>query len=114
MYGLAFARQSFSLRRICLRRQGPMSSKKRQCTITWPAAVMSAWKPSLEIFNNLSNSGRPIIDRTGLAGTFDFILEWTPSPGDAYTVGPANSEFEGVTFPEAVKEQLGMKLESTK
>ena len=75
---------------------------------------MSAWKPSLEIFNNLSNSGRPIIDRTGLAGTFDFILEWTPSPGDAYTVGPANSEFEGVTFPEAVKEQLGMKLESTK
>jgi len=67
-------------------------------------------------FNNFSNLGRPIIDRTGLTGTFDFILEWTPSPGDPYTIhrpGDPESDFVGVTFPEAVKEQLGMKLEST-
>jgi uncharacterized protein (TIGR03435 family) len=67
-------------------------------------------------FNGLSNLGRPIIDRTGLAGTFDFILEWTPSPGDPYTFhrpGDPESDFVGTTFPEAVKEQLGMKLEST-
>ena len=66
--------------------------------------------------NNLSNLGRPIIDRTGLRGTFDFILEWAPLPGDPYTMrgpGDPESDFVGTTFPEAVKEQLGMKLEST-
>lgn len=67
--------------------------------------------------NNLSNLGRPIIDRTGLKGTFDFILEWSPLPGDPYTIrrsGDPEPDFVGTTFPEAVKEQLGMNLESTK
>jgi uncharacterized protein (TIGR03435 family) len=65
--------------------------------------------------NNMSYLGRPIIDRTGLTGTFDFTLEWSPSPGDPTTkLNAVNSEFVGITFPEAVKEQLGMKLESVK
>jgi uncharacterized protein (TIGR03435 family) len=66
-------------------------------------------------FNNLSYLGRPIIDRTGLTRTFDFTLEWSPSPGDPIMrLNPANAEFVGITFPESVKEQLGMRLESIK
>ncbi len=59
------------------------------------------------------NLGRPVVDHTGLSGTFDFSLEWTPEIN-----GPAPADFtpdqSGPTFVEALKEQLGLKLESTK
>jgi uncharacterized protein (TIGR03435 family) len=53
---------------------------------------------------------RPILDRTGLSGTFDFSLEWTPESN-----GAPHTNFEpdptGPTFKEALQEQLGLKLE---
>jgi len=52
--------------------------------------------------------GRPMIDKTGLSGRFDFTLEWAPDsvaePSDP--VGP--------TGLQALRDQLGLKLESTK
>jgi uncharacterized protein (TIGR03435 family) len=80
----------------------------------------------LEMLTNaLSNQlGRPVLDRTGLKGNFDFKLEWTPEPGQSG--GP----FSGVPPPgvdvppppdpngpsvfTAVQEQLGLRLESQK
>lgn len=58
---------------------------------------------------------RPIIDKTGLTGRFDFTLEWarerrTPAGADS----PAGSDPIGPTPLEALREQLGLKLESTK
>ena len=55
-------------------------------------------------------SGRPVANRTGLAGAFDFDLQWTSGP-----VAPA----PGVTAPPddgpsifaALQEQLGLRLE---
>jgi len=61
--------------------------------------------------NNLSSMsqlGRPIVDKTGLTGNIDFHLEWTPE------ARAASSENPGPTFEAAVREQLGLKLESTK
>jgi uncharacterized protein (TIGR03435 family) len=52
--------------------------------------------------------GNPVVDRTGLTGNYDFSLEWTPEPDT--TARPA--EFTAITLAEALKEQLGMKLES--
>ncbi|HWF11479.1 MAG TPA: TIGR03435 family protein [Bryobacteraceae bacterium] len=50
--------------------------------------------------------GRPVVDRTGLIGTFDFTLEWKPESGaDGY---PEPSLFT------AIQEQLGLKLEKQK
>jgi uncharacterized protein (TIGR03435 family) len=63
----------------------------------------------------LGNLGRPAIDRTGLTGTFDFALEFVPetSPGE-----PGGGDFpadpNGPTFSQAMREQLGLKLDSTK
>ncbi len=58
---------------------------------------------------------RPAVDRTGLTGKYDFTIEWTPEsnvPGaNAAVAQPAS---QGTTFLEAVKEQLGLKLESTR
>jgi uncharacterized protein (TIGR03435 family) len=60
--------------------------------------------------------GRPVIDKTGLGGRFDFTMEWAPEttaapPSDAPT---APSDPAGPTPREALRDQLGLKLESTK
>jgi uncharacterized protein (TIGR03435 family) len=52
---------------------------------------------------------RPVFDRTGLSGSFNFSIEWTPRlPGTT----PSADETEP-TFTEALDEQLGLRLEST-
>ena len=49
------------------------------------------------------NVDRPVYDKTGLAGGFDFTLEWTRNPSPD---SPQPSIFE------ALQEQLGLKLEA--
>jgi uncharacterized protein (TIGR03435 family) len=64
------------------------------------------------IANSLSAMGqleRPAIDRTGLTGNFDFALEWEPE-----SVADPQPDPAGPTFLEALKDQLGIKLESQK
>jgi uncharacterized protein (TIGR03435 family) len=55
----------------------------------------------------------PVLNRTGLAGNFDFALEFTPR-NDGVSVPPANfsADSAGPTFMEALRDQLGMKLEA--
>jgi uncharacterized protein (TIGR03435 family) len=48
---------------------------------------------------------RPVIDRTGLTGTYDYQLEWSVD-SDATGVGP--------TIFTAIQEQLGLRLEAVK
>jgi uncharacterized protein (TIGR03435 family) len=62
--------------------------------------------------NPFTGIERPVIDRTGLSGAFDFSLEWSvidrTRPSDSQPPGA------GPTFLEALRDQLGLKLESTK
>ena len=52
--------------------------------------------------------GRPVVDKSGLAGKYDFALEYVPaSPGPAEDAG-------GVSIFTALQEQLGLKLEPSK
>lgn len=52
---------------------------------------------------------RDVADGTGLPGTFDFSLEWTPE-----STGPLPPNFQpdptGPAFLDAVREQLGLRL----
>ncbi len=48
--------------------------------------------------------GRPIVDQTGLTGRYNFKLSWVPDESDP----------NGMTIFTAVKEQLGLRLESGK
>jgi uncharacterized protein (TIGR03435 family) len=69
--------------------------------------------------------GRPVIDKTGLAGKYDFTLKWTPDEirtsmfkgPESGPPGPASAAFSDSSGPSlftAVEEQLGLKLESQK
>lgn len=51
------------------------------------------------------NADRPVLDRTNLAGKYDFELDWSP---DSAAANPADSRPSLFT---AVAEQLGLRLE---
>lgn len=58
---------------------------------------------------------RPVVDRTGLAGKYDFTIEWTSVANAPGTLTPeAQPDSQGVSFLEAIKEQLGLRLEPVK
>jgi len=57
---------------------------------------------------------RPTIDRTGLSGTFDVAMEWTPEVNGPAGAGDNQPDSTGPTFLEALSEQLGLKAESQK
>ena len=63
--------------------------------------------------NPFTGVDRPVLDRTGLSGTFDFSLEWSLAPDSAQPLG-AQTEDTGPTFLEALQQQLGLRLKSTK
>jgi uncharacterized protein (TIGR03435 family) len=58
--------------------------------------------------SQMSGLGRPVIDQTGLTGTFDFTFEWTPQ----HTNPDVNSQGDdsGPTFQESLKQELGLEL----
>ena len=58
--------------------------------------------------------GRTVVDRTGLAGNFDFELSFTPDTVPAGQLVRFNGvEFDaGPSIYTAVQEQLGLKLEA--
>jgi uncharacterized protein (TIGR03435 family) len=63
---------------------------------------------------------RPVLERTGLSGKYDFQLGWTPdegpcpAPPDGATPAAADSSPELPSLLGALQEQLGLKLEPTK
>jgi uncharacterized protein (TIGR03435 family) len=78
----------------------------RYATIAEMAAVMQR-----SLFD------RPVVDKTGLSGRFDFDLEWTPDEsqfnGNAVRVPGAADSGKPDLFA-AIQQQLGLKLEATK
>jgi bla regulator protein BlaR1 len=63
----------------------------------------------------VSEFGRPVVDETGLSGTFDFSMSVTLVPRGASAPGTeAQPDTGGSTFEEAMKEQLGLKLKPTR
>jgi len=61
-----------------------------------------------------SQLGRPVIDKTGLTGRFDFTVAWerpprAPASSDALPPAPL-----GPTLIQALRDQLGLKLEPSK
>ena len=69
-----------------------------------------------QLAGTLSNTlDRPVIDRTGTQGLFDFHLEFLPDETTPGAIGtpPADGP-SGPSLFTAAQEQLGLKLESAK
>ena len=63
---------------------------------------------------------KPVVDRTGLAGTYDFLMDYTP--GENYQLprfpspnpDGSTAELQGTAFLTAMREQLGLKVARAK
>jgi uncharacterized protein (TIGR03435 family) len=58
---------------------------------------------------------RPVVDKTGLSGRYDFKLAWTPNESQFGGIAPPESPES--TEPDlftAIQQQLGLKLEATR
>jgi uncharacterized protein (TIGR03435 family) len=69
---------------------------------------------------SIARIGPQIVDQTGLSGNYDFQIEFMPEAGgptqtNGFTPGKGDTsgEPQGPTFLQALKEQLGLKLESS-
>jgi uncharacterized protein (TIGR03435 family) len=66
----------------------------------------------------MPNVGRLVVDRTGLTGTYDLDLTWTPdqppSERNAIPMPTAPIDPNGPSLFTALQEQLGLKLESAR
>ena len=59
-------------------------------------------------------SGRMVVDRTGLAGSWEFELNYAPDQRGQAPAANAAADPDLPSFFTAIQEQLGLKLESTK
>jgi uncharacterized protein (TIGR03435 family) len=75
-----------------------------------PGRIVSGGFGFAEFLGALSvELGRPIVDRTGLSGTWDFFVTYTPNNVTAGAATDTNTP----DLRTALQEQLGLKLEST-
>ena len=71
---------------------------------------------TLAKFLSEGQTGRPVVDRTGLEGKFDFHLSWTPENTQPVPPGSNNSSNVQAVFAQdqsifsALQQQLGLKL----
>ena len=70
---------------------------------------MQMIKEALANAPNNPTLDRPVVDQTGLSGRFDFVMKYWPQWDNS---GPAPADL-GPTLLEAMKDQLGLKLQST-
>jgi uncharacterized protein (TIGR03435 family) len=110
---------------LFLGKNGPRNMKKEpddeEQSLSWAGArtdvTAHAFPFGAFVQTTLSAQvGCPIVDRTGMAGKYDFALKWSldtsvmPGP-DGVTSAPDTS---APTISTALEEQLGLKLEHTK
>ena len=74
----------------------------------------------VEVLSQENLVGRTVVNKTGLAGNYDFTLQWTSDESRASTGGQQGTEnppapnSSGPSLFTAIQEQLGLKLESQK
>lgn len=92
------AKGASNLKKVAEAEQSGMTTRNGHLT-----ATSSSMADLAEFLSH--EAGRPVLDKTGMAGSFDFKLSYTPGHDDS-------PELPSVFT--AVREQLGLKLEPTK
>jgi len=100
----------------------PGADKRSPCTVNFRAGLIRGvgvgWGNGATLSLNIGVWDRPIIDKTGLNGSFDIDLEWTPDPAQARSTEAAAAAAavaatpgERVSIFTALQEQLGLRLQ---
>ena len=102
-YDLVLARKDGSLGAQLVRTDGSCE-KPSACTLLVNRQSLTARTQAIQKITPALQSltGRPVVDRTGLTGTFDIDLKWSATGDD------------GPSIFTALQEQLGLKLEPSK
>ena len=98
----------------------PQPGTPMQCGIRiGPGNMAVGGSPMTQVATSLAMfAGRIVVDKTGLAGNYDFTLSWTPDqmPGAGQrppgAPEPPPIDPNGPSLFTAVQEQLGLKLDS--
>jgi uncharacterized protein (TIGR03435 family) len=62
----------------------------------------------------VADFGRPVVDQTGLTGTYDVSLNWLPDRSENPSGVTEPLDAQEPFFEESLKDQLGLKLKPTK
>jgi uncharacterized protein (TIGR03435 family) len=91
---------------LASRGQGRARAGFRNATLDMIAASLA----------DIVGEGRPVIDATGLQGNYDFTMDWALEPNAAPLAdgNAAPPEPPGLTPRQALRDQLGLKLEARK
>jgi uncharacterized protein (TIGR03435 family) len=129
VYALTVAKGSFKLQPLkeasCAPIGDPADLEPGQKPCGMPMTSMRGPAANTEILGSFrdfckvmgATLGRPVIDRTGIMGMFDFRLDFVVDEsigGVSHSGTPSSNDFPGPSIFAAVQEQLGLKLESTK
>jgi uncharacterized protein (TIGR03435 family) len=101
-YSLVVAKNGFKLK--------PME-KVHGSSNSWGRGQLTAKESSIVEFASALSSqmDRPVVDRTGIDGVYDFTLKWSPSDDPDATDSAA-----GASLFTTIQETLGLKLEGKK
>jgi uncharacterized protein (TIGR03435 family) len=106
VYRLSMDRSGSKMTRSAEQKAGGTNSNQTATSVS-----MKAQGVNMEEFarNMTRRLGRPVVDRTGLEGFFDFELSWVPE-----LAVPVDGDAAGATVFTAIREQLGLRLEAAK
>jgi uncharacterized protein (TIGR03435 family) len=95
------------------------AGSKPWCVVTPPSKQESRmiWDVkgmSMEVFSKLINPGRPVIDKTGLSGTYDIHLEWWLDESLSSPETGTGTDSNRVSLIQAIRKQLGLELQPGK
>lgn len=114
---------------LVVMKTGPMlkahpADSARPCDSFGRGSATFTNMPVADLVEQLSlDLGRPVLDGTGLAGRYDFSLNWTPAPNEGGTEAfglapraepPPPDDSNGPSIFRALWELLGLKLKSAK
>jgi len=121
VYTLVISKNGSKLRRPKPDACGPLAEHSQTLRMMGRGDLLGLCVPMELITQALADQlGRPVIDRTGLKGDFDFTLHWTPDeevPFRSRKVWPQENTVPDSDWPTlftAADEQLGLRLKGEK
>jgi len=120
VYALTVAKGGTKLKPAVEKPDTPAIAKHGPGAIKVGSGLVTAEGTTIPYFVGVLSGelGRTVVDKTGLTGVYDISLTWSGDEGQGGGLGTSGSargnEASGPSLFTAVREQLGLKLESVK